>query len=169
MNQEKAVEIVDWSLTHWQALAVGVLAVVITAFVVAAVTEWYKSHRNKKTEVKVEGWLIQKALAFTALLFGGLEYALPFLQQNLTVLSNLKYVGGFVVSVYAAANFLYAMKFKSWFKAVQAYLEQRRAKLEAKASGVPTEQSQPLEQPILTQPDNPFEATTQRKHLAYKT
>lgn len=159
MTEEKAVLYVTWVLDHWVAVLIGLTAVVVTALVVAAVTEWYKVHRNKNTETKIEGWVIQKALAFTALLFGGLEYALPFVQQNLAVLSSLKYVGGFVVSVYAAANFLYALKFKKWFKAVQSYLEQRRAKLEAKkaVSDVPTEQPQPQEpQPVL-ESDSPFE------------
>lgn len=158
-TEDKAVQIVTWLLDHWQALAVGFVAVVVTAFVIAALTEWYKVRRNKRTEAKVEGIVIQKLLAFTAVLFGALEYALPFVQTNIVALSNLKYVGGFVVSVYAAANFLYALKFKSWFTAVQSYLEQRRARLAAASDAQQSEQSQLLEQPILTQPDNPFEAT----------
>ena len=158
-TEDKAVTIVNWALTHWVAILVGLLAVIVTAFLVALLAEWRKKHISKKTEAKVEGWVIQKTLATSALLFGGLEYALPFIQQNLEVLRNLKYVGGFVVAVYASANFLYAMKFKSWFKAVQTYLEKRQAKLAKKAaSDAQIAQSQQLAQPTRSVPDSPFEA-----------
>lgn len=158
-SQTKAVMVVDWAISHWVAILIGLLAVVVTAFLVALLAEWRKKHLSKKTEEKVEGFVIQKTLAASALLFGGLEYALPFIQQNLEVLRNLKYVGGFVVAVYAAANFLYAMKFKSWFKAVQTYLEKRQAKLAEKAaSDAQTEQSPQLVQPTRSVPDSPFEA-----------
>lgn len=160
-NEERATAIVDWALMHWVALAIGFIAVVVTAFVVAALTEWRKKHISKRTEEKVEGWVVQKTLAFSALLFGGLEYALPFIQHNLTVLSSLKWVGPYVVAVYAAANYLYSWKFKKVFTAVQSFLEQRRAKLEAKkatASDAQPEQPQSPELQPAAAPGSPFEA-----------
>jgi hypothetical protein len=158
MNEDKAVIIVDWILTHWVAVLIGLAVVVVSAFLVALLTEWRKKHISKKTEEKVEGWLIQKTLAFTAVLFGGLEYLLPFVQHNIGVLSGLKYVGAYVVATYAAANYLYSWKFKGWFKTVQSYLEARRDKLAAKkASDAQTEQPQQPVLPPAPAPSTPFE------------
>jgi hypothetical protein len=159
-NEEKATIIVDWALTHWVALLIGVATVVVAAFLAAALTEWRKRHISKKTEEKVEGWVIQKTLALSSTLFAGLGLALPFLHTYLPVLSSLKYVGGFVVSVYAAGNFLYALKFKKWFKGVTAYLEARRDRLAAKkaASDVQPELPQSPELQPTVVPDSPFEA-----------
>jgi hypothetical protein len=154
-NTQRAVNIVNWMLDHWVQLAIGLVAVVVTAFVVSGLAYLRKRYLSKRTEDAVEGWAIHKTLVGASLLFGGLDYFLPFLQQNIEVLKSLKFVGPFVVSVYAAANFLYALKFKSWFKAIEAYLQKRADK---KASDALAVQSQPPALQPPTVPESPFEA-----------
>jgi hypothetical protein len=152
-NTQRAVNIVNWSLDHWVAVLIGVSSVVVCAFLVALVTELRKRYLSKKQEEKIEGWVIQKTLASMTLLLAGLDYFVPFLQHNLPTLSNLKYVGPYMVSVYAAANFLYALKFKKWFTSFRSYLENRKT-----TKDVSTVQPQQPVQPQDLATDSPFEA-----------
>ena len=152
-TEDRAVAFVNWALTHYVAILVGLAAVVVTAFLIALLAELRKKHISKKTEDKVEGWVIQKTLAGSALLFGGLEYLIPFIQNNLAVLQSLKFVGGYVVAVFAAANFLYAFKFKKWFKTFETALEARRDKLAAKKAANDAPQPD-LSQPLPSTPEN---------------
>lgn len=154
MSQEKAVTYVTWAMDHWAAVLIGLLTLAVAAFIVAALTEWRKKHITKKTEEKVEGWVIQKTLAFFSLLFVGVDYFVPFVQQNFDMVKNVKWVGPSVIAVYGAANFLYAGAFKDWFKSFQAKLEARQAKKASDAQTVQSPQPEPQTVPV---PDNPFE------------
>lgn len=159
MTEDRAVQIVTFLLDHWVALVIGLVVVVVGGIVVMSLAELRKRHLSKRTEDKIEGWVIQKTLAGLSLLMGGLAYALPFLHTYLPVLGSLKYVGGFILSFYGAANYLYAWKGKAWFKALTTYLEQRRDKLAAKkaVSDAQSVQPQPQEQQPILESDSPFE------------
>lgn len=99
-----------------------VIAVLVGALLISIVVEVIKRRYTKKQLQKMESETAQKLLALFAAVFTGLGYLLPYLQQNLTVLRSLPYVGVYAISIYAFANLLYAVRLKSWYKVVAAWL-----------------------------------------------
>lgn len=141
-----------------------VVAAIITALLVAFVMEYIKHRFTLKqaqalatTGVKLAQSKLHVLLVLISTLFAGLEYYIPFLQQHLRTLETLPYLGAYVVSIYAAANFLYALKAKTWFQAVLKTATKLDAKVNAAQPSV--QPSAPLNvqpQPQLPETESNF-------------
>lgn len=95
----------------------GVVAgTIVTALLIGFVTEYVKHRYTLKQLKKLETLAIHTLLVGLAVASTVLEYAIPFLQTNLRALETLPYIGAYAVGVYAAANYLYALKGKTWYQ-----------------------------------------------------
>lgn len=96
---------------NWAIVAAALLAGLVTSGVVAYIKHKY----TLKQGVAFSQATLHKLLLAVSAVFTGIQYYLPFLHDHLRTLETLPYVGGYVVSIYAAANFVYALKAKTWF------------------------------------------------------
>lgn len=92
-----------------------VVAVLLAGLVTSAVVAYVKHKYTLRQGIAMSQATLHKLLLAVSAVFTGLQYYLPFLQTHLRTLETLPYIGGYAVSIYAAANFLYALKAKSWF------------------------------------------------------
>jgi hypothetical protein len=121
---------------NWAIVAAALLAGLVTSAVVA-----YVKHRyTLKQGVAFSQATLHKLLLAVSAVFTGIQYYLPFLQTHLRTLETLPYLGGYVVSIYAAANFVYAIKAKTWFTKLWNTAE----KLDSMQVTLPTPVAQPL-------------------------
>lgn len=122
------------TLTSGEATLIAVVCftvafALIASFVVAYINHRYTLAQGKKLATK---WL-HVILVGVSSLFTGLQYYTPWLQTHLRTLETLPYIGAYAVGIYAAANFLYAVKAKSWFQSILKTAE----KLDTTASALP--------------------------------
>lgn len=100
--------------------AVG-LVVIFSATILSAVTFLINKKWSKKQQQAVLTRTLHFVMVGVAALFGLLGQLVPFLHDNMAVFRTIPHVGEYVISVYAAANFLYALKLKAWFQAFASW------------------------------------------------
>lgn len=125
---------VTLTLTNAEAMTIAVVCftvafALLASFVVAYINHRYTLAQGKKLATK---WL-HVLLVGVSSLFTGLQYYTPWLQTHLRTLETLPYIGAYAVGIYAAANFIYAVKAKSWFQSILKTAE----KLDTTASSLP--------------------------------
>lgn len=139
---DKNINIPDWlyrilqgGYHNWLTYTLAI----VFAVVVSAVVYIIKAKASKDLEDKV----LHKLLLLVTLLFTGIQYLIPYLRDHLASLQTLPYVGEYVVGIYAAANFLYAVRLKSWFKVVFAWVSKQDATAPALPDPLPVQTVQP--------------------------
>jgi glucan phosphoethanolaminetransferase (alkaline phosphatase superfamily) len=142
---------VTLTLTHAEVLTVATIvgaAVVglLVSFIVAYVNHRYTLAQGKKIATAT----LHKLLILVTALFTGLQYYVPILQEHLRTLESWPYIGGYAVGIYAAANFLYAVKAKAWFQS----LLKTAQKLDAKVNSVPDQVPAPQTPTPLSQDES---------------
>lgn len=142
-----------------------VVAAIVTALLVAFTMEYIKHRFTLKqaqdlatTGVKLAQSKLHVLLVLISTIFAGMEYYIPFLQQHLRTLETLPYLGTYIVSIYAAANFLYALKAKKWFQAVLQTATKLDKQVTAKqqASALTNVQTVVPQQPQLPETESNF-------------
>jgi hypothetical protein len=124
---------------NWAIVAAALLAGLVTSGVVAYIKHKYTLRQG----VAFSQATLHKLLLAVSAVFTGIQYYLPFLHDHLRTLETLPYIGGYAVSIYASANFLYALKAKTWFSKLWNTAE----KLSTMQVTLPT----PVEQPLVPQ------------------
>lgn len=95
---------------------------------------------------------VHNALIVVSLAFTALSYFLPFLQQNIIAFQHLPYVGAYAVGLYGAANYLYALKGRTWFNNILQTAQKLDAKNNAPAKPVSPTVAKLASLPELTAP-----------------
>ena len=117
MNQ--TITIPSWLYKILQGLYHGwgiFVGAILTAIIVSAVVYMIKNHYWAKKAQALEQATLHKLLLGITAVLTGLQYYIPYLQQHLRTLETLPYIGSYMVGIYAAANFLYALRLKKWFQ-----------------------------------------------------
>lgn len=151
MNSNVTFVVPQWGVQFAAVAFLTIFLALLTGFVVEYLKHRYTLAQGKKLAM----FAVHNALVFIAALFGALSYAIPFLQTNLTALEKLPYFGAYVVGIYAASNYLYALKGKTWFK----NLLNTAQKLDAKQNGVVLQSAPNIvsQVPVTPIPSEPLE------------
>lgn len=120
------------------------VAAIGTAIVASALVYVFQIMRKNRKGKKFSDAATHVLLVVTTLLFTGLEYAIPFIQEHLVSLQTLPHVGKYVVGIYAAMNFLYSIKLKAWFQVWFKWLSKKDASTE--------NVNAPQDHPLVVQP-----------------
>lgn len=140
MNNTTTVTVPTWLVNVAHAIAnnwVLVGAAILSAFVVSAIVEWVKHRYTVKKAEALGQKALHEILLLVSALFAGLQYYLPFLQQHLRTLETLPYIGIYAVGIYAAANFVYALRLKTWFTTFVTWASKEDKAATAKLANLP--------------------------------
>lgn len=144
----------NFTISNWvldNLIPIGVLGLLFVVLISAIVFTLNNRHLSKNGE-KYKDSTVHILLVVITSFFTGLATLIPILQDNLIFLQHLPYVGEFIITVYAAANFLYALRLKVWFVAIQNWLR----KEDKQPTTVPTPPSVPSV-PNLPEVESDFE------------
>jgi hypothetical protein len=150
--QTESVNLPSWSVHVLVAVYHNwaiVVAALLSGLVVSAAVAYRKHRYTLKQGIEYGQAKLHILLLGVSAVFTGIQYYLPFLHDHLRTLETLPYIGGYVVSIYAAANFVYAIKAKTWFTKLWNTAE----KLDSMQVTLPTPVAQPLAQATTDAPE----------------
>lgn len=150
---DKTITVPDWLFRVLDAIYhnvdVGLISL-LSMVVLSALAYVFNKKVSKKRLQAIQKSTIHVFLVVVSAVFGFLGQAIPYLHDNLAVFRNVPHVGEYIVGIYAGANFLYAVRLKTWFKAIDAWLNKEDGTT-SKLAGLP--ELQPTE----TTPESNFE------------